>query len=498
MFGMSLATFILVFNWLLEGRFREKLRRLWSTRSLWIFLIIFMVHIVWLIPSENLNYGLHDLKIKLPLLVFPLIIGTAPPISTNELRIVLNAFVLSVITGTVISIMVLTGCIQREITNIRDISIFISHIRFGLMIVLSIFFLGYDAFMQSDSPIWIRVLRMAGMVWLIVFIMILKSLTAMVILVIMGLVLCMVLILRSPHFMLKYFLSILWITCILVMVLTGFRLYAKFSYRVPVDLSTLQSHTQNSCAYHHDTLSQEAENGYLTWLYVCEEELENGWNKRSAFDYNGRDRNGNELRYTLIRYMTSKGLRKDSLGLTLLSDEDISWIEQGMANAMYTEGYTFSRLFYEFAWQWDVYRKGGNPSGHSVTQRIEYLKAGWLIFKKYPVFGVGTGDVPDAFDRQYQEMNSLLSEDWRLRAHNQYLTFLISFGLVGFLMVVWGIIQPAIMEQGFSQYRFTIFIIIVLLSMINEDTLETSAGAMFVAFFYTLLLFRSKSESYGS
>lgn len=33
------------------------------------------------------------------------------------------------------------------------------------------------------------------------------------------------------------------------------------------------------------------------------------------------------------------------------------------------------------------------------------------------------------------------------------------------------------------------FFILMMLSMINEDTLETSTGASFVAFFYTVFLF---------
>ncbi len=33
------------------------------------------------------------------------------------------------------------------------------------------------------------------------------------------------------------------------------------------------------------------------------------------------------------------------------------------------------------------------------------------------------------------------------------------------------------------------FLILVLLSMVNEDTLETAAGAAFVGFFYSLFVF---------
>ena len=113
------------------------------------------------------------------------------------------------------------------------------------------------------------------------------------------------------------------------------------------------------------------------------------------------------------------------------------------------------------------------------------------------LFGVGTGDVADAFNRQYREMNSSLSEEWRLRAHNQYLTFLISFGLIGFLLVMTSLVFPVFKEKGISNIRFLVFIAIILISMMNEDTFETSAGAMFASFFYALFLFGTKNESNG-
>jgi hypothetical protein len=362
------------------------------------------------------------------------------------------------------------------------------------MIVLSIFSLGMDIVMRNEPPGWLRIIRFMGMVWLMVFLLILKSVTGLVITIVLGLGLGVMVFVKTRHVALKYFVAALWLTATFLMVWTGLRFHVRYSYRVPIDFSTLETHTVNGRPYLHDTLNQQTENGYRTWLYMCEEELEASWTRRSTAEYSGRDANGNELRHTLIRYLTSRGLPKDSLGISRLSHEEIQWIEQGVANVIFTDGYSLYRLFYELAWQVDAYRQGGNPSGHSVTQRIEYMKAGWGIFLKNPIFGVGTGDVPDAFDRQYKAMHSMLSDEWRLRAHNQYLTFLISFGLVGFIVAIWAMFHPVFLQKGCTQFRFAVFLTIALLSMIPEDTLETSAGAMFISFFYAVLLFGTKSK----
>jgi hypothetical protein len=57
----------------------------------------------------------------------------------------------------------------------------------------------------------------------------------------------------------------------------------------------------------------------------------------------------------------------------------------------------------------------------------------------------------------------------------------------------------AILLPMFNSYKtnflFTIFCAITLLSMVNEDTLETQAGASFISFFYCLLLYGVKSQT---
>ena len=50
-------------------------------------------------------------------------------------------------------------------------------------------------------------------------------------------------------------------------------------------------------------------------------------------------------------------------------------------------------------------------------------------------------------------------------------------------------------EEWFKNYLFTFSFFIAFLSMINEDTLETQAGATFFAYFYSLFLFAYKSKN---
>jgi hypothetical protein len=236
------------------------------------------------------------------------------------------------------------------------------------------------------------------------------------------------------------------------------------------------------------------ENGYHVGLYLCIPELSEAWKKVSNMDFNGPDRKGQELKYTLVRYLTSLGLRKDAYGVSQLKPEDVRLIEDGMANCIYRQPKRFSVRIYETIWEFDQYRKGANPSGHSVTQRIEYLKTGWAIFRDQPVFGVGTGDTKMAFDGKYVEMNSRIDPAWRKRAHNQFLTFLVAHGIIGFVLILSAIVVPVITEKRRSTVFILMFLVVALLSMLNEDTLETQAGVAFFAFFYCLFVFADGSK----
>jgi hypothetical protein len=71
-------------------------------------------------------------------------------------------------------------------------------------------------------------------------------------------------------------------------------------------------------------------------------------------------------------------------------------------------------------------------------------------------------------------------------------TFFITFGIIGFVISMFSIFAPDFSEKKWHDYLFIVFLIIGMLSMLNEDTLETQTGVSFFMFFYALLLFGKK------
>jgi O-antigen ligase len=181
-------------------------------------------------------------------------------------------------------------------------------------------------------------------------------------------------------------------------------------------------------------------------------------------------------------------LRKDAEGVMALSDEDIHNIEQGVANYNNWKHPGLRARLSSTLFEYGLYRKYDNPNGGSLSQRIEFTRASFYLIRQHPWFGVGTGDVPQAFSQAYDEIHSPLKEEFRFRAHNQYLAIAVAFGLMGLAFFLVVLLYPYFSSKRNRSYLFTVFLCIILLSMFPEDTLETQAGASLFAFFEALLV----------
>lgn len=491
-FILSIAIIICSVNWIAEGQYGEKWQQLKTRKSLWFVMVIYLVHLAGMLYTKDTDYGLHDLRIKLPLLILPLVVGTTGTLSGKEANCVFMSFILGVIVSSIAGFAAHAGLIPQ--TDGRA-SIFISHIRLALMVNMAIVLCLNMTISQFGANKWFSgSLYATGMIWLVFFIFILKSLTGILILLILTLLISIYILIKLKNVILKFIL----VTFLATVVLLSFSFVTHSIIRyyrvVEVDLSALETHTKRGNPYIHDLVNQQIENGNYVWLYLCEEELKEGWEQMSDVPYDGVDGRGQYIRYTLIRYLTSKGLRKDAEGLAQLQQEDVEAVESGLANCLFLDRYSLYPKMYEVIWQIDQFRKGGNPSGNSVTQRIEYLKTAINIFRNHVLMGVGTGDVSNAFDEQYTADKSGIDPAWRLRAHNQYITFLLTFGIIGFLLIAGSFIMIIYLERKNLDPLALAFLLIALLSMINEDTLETHAGVSFIAFFFSVLLWGRKEE----
>jgi hypothetical protein len=485
---LSMTQIVLALFWVFSGNLKENFKTIFKNKAAVLLLSLYLIHIIGLTYSIDFKNGLNDLKIKLPLLLFPIVIAGSGKLKFKQLKIIILVLTGSLILKTLYGIVLLTGITGKEISEMNQLSGKISHIRFALLINISIFSVLYLLLFTNNKPKY-KIIFSATVIWLSGFLFILHSLTGWVVFVVLFILTIFYLIKKSRSGVLR-FAGILVGTVVLFSI-TFFMIHSvrKYNSTELIDLAKLETHTQSGNAYTHFTNNKQKENGRFVYLYICKKEMEEEWNKVSSIPYTGKDKLNQNIRHTLIRYLTSKGLRKDKSGIKQLSKKDIENIENGLANHIYENRYAVYPKIYEVLWQFDHYRSGGSPEGHSVTQRIEFIKTGVKIINAYVWTGVGTGGQKKAYKEQYDKSQTQLSEKHRLRAHNQYITIFITLGIFGFLWFLYAFFYLIIKDRKYKDYLFLMIFTVISLSMLNEDTIETQMGATIFAFFISLFLF---------
>lgn len=488
-FGMSVGQLMLLGNWLVEGRIPEKLRRFVANRAAVVLSLLFLLHVAGLFYTTDFDYAIKDLRTKVPLALLPLLFSSMPVPDRKKIELITGIYILAVLLSSVLSTIYL---LQGYYQDIREISPFVSHIRLSLNVCLSIILLIWYYFHPPLPGQRIKILLAGLIIWFVAFLYYLESLSGIFILfvLIVSLLIRAFQLIRSP-----WRWGVLGLAAGLPVFLAIYvnLMIRNYIHTPKIEFSNLEKFTPRMNPYEHDSLNHHVVNGHYLWVYVCQPELRECWNKVSAIPYDGKTRNGQKLSDILIRYMASKGLRKDFDGFQSLTDEDIRQVENGETDASNNEGPKILGRLRAICWEIQNYKITGDPSGHSVTMRIEYWKASLGIIRQAPM-GVGTGDMNEAFREQYKRMNSELKPEWQRRSHNQFLSVTVGFGIIGLLIFLFCLLYPPLHLKAFRDFRFAYFFLIFILSMLVEDTIESQDGVTFAAFFFCFLLFLSPGK----
>ncbi|NQV03796.1 MAG: O-antigen ligase family protein, partial [Bacteroidia bacterium] len=452
---------------------------------------VYLLHILGLFFTSDFGYALKDLRTKAPMLILPIYFATSKVFGQSDFYRFLLIFVVNLVIVTLANTWKL---FNFEFIDIRDISAHISHIILGLMISMALFVSGYFLIRKKRISIWIKTVAFILIIWFLIYLVISSSFTGLGVFLITLLILLVIYTFRSRSIWLKA-------GCILSIILMvaggGFYLNSivRDYYRVEeVDFNTLDLISPKGNHYTHNTASSQTENGHYVWIYIQWEELREGWSNRSEIHFDSADLKGQNVKFTLIRYLTSKGYRKDAGGVEQLTNTDIEAIERGIADVVNLNRLSLRGRIYELLMGYEMYHASGDPTGSSLMQRLEFWKASYGIICNHWITGVGTGDMNHVFLEQYEKMNTKLASEQWWRSHNQFLSILIGFGIIGLIWFLISLIYPAWIKRGFQDYFFLTFFIIAMLSMLTDDTLESQAGVSFFYFFFAFFLFARRDQ----
>ncbi len=471
---MSISMMFIVLNLILEGNYRSYWLNLKANRIYWFIAGIYALQLLGLLWSSNVGESLHTIKQQLPFIAIPTVLIAKPIIEKRHIEIIFMAFLAPLLATSLYNFFSYQHWIgNRVYDDIRGMSLSTSHIRYGLLIAMG----GAITLVCAESNKKRLPICLSLLVWFGFYTFYSQVISG---------VICFtaVLAIYCVYHLWHYRKIVALVTGVLLLlgaVVPFVWLFQPLTVN-PADYSNLPQFTANGNPYVHDLGFVDSETKKPVHIYVCQEELEKEWNLRSDLYYSDQTIKGDQISHTLIRYLASMHYTRDSAGVTKLTDADIRNVELGRTSTNY-QGLMARMHSLRFELNYAL-----NPNGHSLLQRLEYWKTGVQIARENWLIGVGSGDVQDAFNVEYEQSNSPLVEANRRRAHNQLLTYFITFGILGFVLFVALIglfIRKTLLQKTLIGL---LFITISLISFFMEDTLETQTGVTFFALFLGLFL----------
>ncbi len=436
----------------------------------------------------------RELSVVLPLLAFAAAFTSNKKLTKFELRRVLLIYGVSTTLCALVNFFTFVFAKDPNM-DIREMSLFMSHIRFSLFVNIAIFsniyylfFCKQESLKRFETIIFWSVLSV-----LIPYLFIQQSLSGIVT---FSAVVIFITIKtafnrdnnKRTRIMFRMVISIIGL------VLCSFIYEAQFFIFPKDSIERLPEFTANGNIYFHSYINSPLENGHYVSLNISDVELNQQWSKRSNVPIDGFDSKQQLVRYTLIRYLTSKNLTKDSLGISQLSPEDIQWIEHGETNYRFTNELLPNKKIYTFLWEIHTSFIGLDPTGHSAVQRLTFINAGFKLVEDYPWFGVGTSMPKEVLRPYYESMSPTLPQKMWYGPHNQFMSFTVMFGLVGLSIILLSYVILIHRTRAFRSYFKGMFFIILALSMLVEDSISTQAGVVLYGFFGGLFLFGTEDD----
>lgn len=479
-FVMGLASFILFLNWIAEWNWKEKWENLKDNKEGLLFAGLFVVCLLGLIKTNNWPVAAHNVLAKVPFLFSPLIVITTKPLNKQELTWTYKFFVFSTIFCCLYSI---CYWLTHTVDDIRRISIFIDHIRFSLCIVLSIVFCIHILIENNNAQRLTTCFFSAAIILQIVYLFIAQTLTGILILAVLTVIYISYLLFKMPKSKLR-----IGLIGFMLAALIGIFAYASvitLRYFKDNDKQKTELRTAMGNPYEFDEESI-IECGHRIGYYICKPELEAAWNLRSDTVYS------DFLEQTLIRYLNSKGLHKDYAAVMSLTDDDVRNVEHKIANYDYTRTFGLRRALYQSFISFSIYQKNNYIEGSSFLQRIELWKASLSVIEDNWLLGVGLGDFKDALDKQLEAQHSSIAYKHNRGSHNQLLTFWLMGGVLLVAYFLFILVYPFVWMKDKVTFLYVCLIVILFLSILTEDTLETQTGRMMFSVLVPLMLFSSK------
>jgi O-antigen ligase len=123
---------------------------------------------------------------------------------------------------------------------------------------------------------------------------------------------------------------------------------------------------------------------------------------------------------------------------------------------------------------------------NSLVTRVSIWKSAWELSLKNLPFGVGASDGKPELNKYYKETNQKFLAKYEFPTHNQFLDFLLKFGILGPLVVMLYIFTIAYLGYDLKNALILSFFLIFFTSNLMDDFLLRFDGIAFSGFWFSL------------
>jgi O-antigen ligase len=255
---------LLLLIWLIEGDFHNKLRRLKNNHFLFVTILcigLYFLYLVGLSYSKNLPFGLSDLLLKLPLLLFPVIIFTLNPLHWTKKKIetLLKLFVLGSLITMIISIVhswinyMATPSLSYFFYG--QASLF-HHPSYASMYYCFSFVISVYLFHTHGYSLWEKVIAIVGMILFLIEIVLLESRAGIVTFGTVLLVYLVYLLVSQRKWIPYIFMGMI---CVTAMLAVTYKLLPEELNRIKPTIAYIKDH------YIHENSSGDIYVRFLLW-----------------------------------------------------------------------------------------------------------------------------------------------------------------------------------------------------------------------------------------
>jgi hypothetical protein len=450
---MSFAMVFMAIRFVLADKSRIKSYSKDVLIAVFSFFALICLGMIW---SGGGSEAWKQLEKSLPFLIVPLYLMNLDLQERKNLKIYAWVYILSLFVATLIGMF---NFLTIENPDVRTIMPFCSHIRFALHLTLASSFIVVYC-IQNKKPLFLLLA-----LWFEAYMILTSALTGVVISFVV------LFFIIPTYFLFKKKNK------------TAFAIFISvFSLFVFAIISCLSYYYKDYFVPKNGEVKENMiiENGNYIFDKVDYSQMQDGVEKYLKEDRNAvcKSKEGEFLYVDIaIRYLNSKGYEKNLKGWEKLSSKDIDNIKNGIPNYVYAQKIPLKSRLYSTFYEIEAYKKEHKVKGSSLIQKIELWENSLLIIKNNLLIGVGTGKAPQELKKQLQSIDSPLA-DTNMRTHNQYFSIVFSYGILGFLVWIGFLLYPMFKLSLNKNPYYIIFLAIMLISFLSEDTLDNQAGIM--------------------